>query len=190
MKYVIFLISAVLSLLITAFSIILSPIIVLFSDEQGNLPTWLRYFQTFDATLDEGSNARKNELQNNPTETHWIGYYDTPTNFWQVYVNRLKWIVRNPAYGFDFFVFGKRWYESDWKVKTWKTDSSRDLFYAVSDNAFNFYYQGPLGTYKIGWKAWNHFDHVSEEFSRSFGAESGNFVPLCFTVNPFKHKTN
>ena len=128
--------------------------VVLFVDENGNLPRWLSYFQTFDATIPKG------------------------------YLNGVKWLMRNPAYGFDYYVFGIPWNPSDWTIDRFEADENRVLFLATSKNGgFNFYYLGKYGMYKFGWKVWNDF--TGTKLNSRFG--DGSHIPICFSVNPFKH---
>ncbi|PRC92685.1 DUF7338 family protein [Solimicrobium silvestre] len=149
---------ACFSLLITIFSmLVLNWIVVLFVDAKGNLPPWLSYFQTFDAPLPTG------------------------------YLTGVMWLMRNPTYGFDYFVFGIPWDPDEWTVQLFRTNATRDFFIATSKNGgFNFYYLGTLGMYKFGWKAWNCFDSATGKFSGTFG--DGSHVPICITFNPFKTK--
>jgi len=128
--------------------------VVLFADANGNLPNCLSYFQTFDAPIPKG------------------------------YLNGVKWLMRNPAYGFDYYVFGLRWNPSDWTIERFEADENRVLFLATNKNGgFNFYYLGKYGMYKFGWKVWNDF--TGTKLNSRFG--DGSHIPICFSVNPFKH---
>jgi len=83
---------------------------------QGNLPPWLRWFQTHDFPLDEvwrpSSTA---ELWR--ADGLFIGNFrafagKTPSDFrasaWLRYLARVFWLCRNPAYGFRAQVLGYR----------------------------------------------------------------------------------
>jgi len=153
---------AILSLAITILSLLIfNWIVVLFADAQGNLPSWLSYFQTFDNTLDAG-----------------------PQTYGSTYLNRVMWLMRNPAYGWDYYAFGLKWDSSDWTVRKFTNTSTATFFLATSKSGgFNLYYEGRLGTYKLGWKAWNYFQATTGGFTGIFGDNS--HVPICLTINPF-----
>ncbi|VVD76086.1 hypothetical protein PEP31012_00848 [Pandoraea eparura] len=142
----------------------------LLADEAGNLPRRLRWFQTFDATLDAG----------------WLdGYLDpswgsTP---WRRYWARVWWLNRNPAYGFDYAV-GLTFDASEWRVVKYVERDDLVLFIAFG-RGFNFYYEGPLGQYKLGWKAWNRWDGKGWDATNW---EAFERIPVCFTVNPFRRR--
>lgn len=102
------------------------------------LPKWLAWFDTFDGTLDAGLL---------PGET-------------SCYKTRRRWLNRNPAYGWSYWVLGVRFTAGEWTVKTFETSA---------DGHITFYASGPHGTFnwygvrwgilwKFGWKAWNNFD--------------------------------
>lgn len=130
---------------------LLNPIVVLFVDDNGNLPRWLSYFQTFDAPLPKG------------------------------YKEGLAWLNRNPAYGFDLNVFGIKWTPSDWRVLYDEEDDDRRLFLAIGANgAFSMYYRNKkINKYlKFGWKAWNYYDRNTMTFSRDWEGTNGK-IPAC-----------
>lgn len=145
----------------------------LLADDSGNLPRCLKWYQTFDASLDAG----------------WRdGYFmkpDDPSPYgWRLFWYRVKWMYRNPAYGFDMFAFGALWDKDKWRLRIYSETDTSTVFLATGPwVSFNFYYWGKWGQYKLGWKAWNHWD------GKSFSAPSWEGfarVPLCFTINPFK----
>jgi hypothetical protein len=81
---------------------------------QGNLPTWLRWFQTHDFPLDEiWRPSTPAELWR--IDGLFIGNFrtftgKTPPDFrasaWLRYLARVFWLWRNPAYGFRAQVLG------------------------------------------------------------------------------------
>ena len=92
----------------------INPLLPLFADSEGNLPSWLRWFQTYDDTLD-GKEPRFIE------STSWLrtqerGVNDLSTtntlgvakNFICTYVLRVMWLYRNNAYGFAYSVLGAK----------------------------------------------------------------------------------
>lgn len=140
----------------TVLTWILSPVLVLFADRHGDLPWYLSYFQTFDATL--------------------------PKGYW----NAVKWMCRNPGYTFDLKVLGLKWVKEDWKlIKFSNPDEHHVFFLAINKKtcAFNLYYYNEdnytmLRYVKLGWKAWNFFDIPTKTFSKTWEGTEGK-VPIC-----------
>lgn len=66
----------------------LSPILPLFAIGRDTLPSWLSWFQTPDAPLDGDSGFAK----------------DFPPDQYPQYYRRVRWLARNPAYGFAWTV--------------------------------------------------------------------------------------
>lgn len=99
------------------------------------LPEWLAWFDTFDGTLDDG-------LLPGEVSTYWT---------------RTRWLYRNPAYGFSYWVLGIDFYPKDWAVIGYSADPFRFL---AEDRFDNFNYMAVVFgvKFKIGWKAWNYFD--------------------------------
>lgn len=131
------------SFLFSVLTYLLAPILVLFADTNGNLPSYLRYFQTFDATLDAG----------------WRDGFWEPTNLWW---DRTRWLWRNPGYTFDYQVLGIAWFDSEWEV-VFESDTcwlawNRQMW------AFNFVVHSSYLQIKLGWKAWNHYNHSTKQF--------------------------
>lgn len=163
---------AALSLGVTLFAWVAvcwwAPLLV---DRDGNLPRWLRWFQTFDASADAG--WRDAYYTGWLAETH-VGRY----------VARVMWLCRNPAYGFDYELLGVPFAASEWRVVRYVESEDMVLFFAVG-RGFNFYYEGRWGKYKIGWKAWNRWDGTSWDAPNWSEYER---IPLCFTLNPFHRR--
>jgi len=72
------------SLLMTVLGYVLAPILPLFASVDGWLPRWLWWFQTPDNSLDGDADWRARNLPR--------------------YVGRVGWLLRNPAYGYDWGV--------------------------------------------------------------------------------------
>lgn len=143
------------------------------ADNSGWLPSWLKWFQTFDASLDAG----------------WRdGYkgYKKPTGPTSRWWQRTKWLYRNSAYGFSYWALGKPFNPIQWTVLKYEQTPERDLFYAKGpDGQFNYTYYGKWGTIKLGWKAWNYW-RKTKWSDVPWGPEWR--VPLVFSVNPFRRK--
>lgn len=63
------------------FAMVAAPVIALFVNKDGNLPWWLKWFQTPDATC---------------FDEMWVAEHPN----WSKYKIAWTWIARNPAYGF------------------------------------------------------------------------------------------
>jgi hypothetical protein len=159
-------------------------IVVLFCDEKGNLPRSLSWFQTFDATCDEGMFARRNELASGTGTDEWDGFVAYPETKFHTYMNRVKWLLRNSSYGFDYFLMGIPFNPDNWRIVKYIDTPELIVFIAVG-NGFNYYYHGKWGNYKFGWKAWNYWrgSYFSKE---PWGPEMR--LPLVTSFNPFKRR--
>jgi hypothetical protein len=71
-----------------AIAFLLSPVIALFVNSQGWLPSWLWAFQTPDNSCDGD-------------EGHWMRWENR-----SAYVRRTAWLARNRAYGFKLLTIG------------------------------------------------------------------------------------
>ena len=97
--YTRFLIYFILDLTINLVGFTINPFLPIFADSDGNLPTWLRWFQTYDATLD-GTEPRFIDA------TSWLRTDGVAKNVICTYVLRVMWLYRNNAYGFAYSVLG------------------------------------------------------------------------------------
>lgn len=143
----------------------------LFCDEQGWLPNWLIWLQTFDNSLDEGWQG---------------GTYNiaVPTNRWQRHWARVKWLWRNSAYGFSYWPMGKEFKPEEWNIVQW---DQHIRYLKGPDKQFSYFYQGKWGQLKLGWKAWNYWDENTNNWRTSpWGPEWR--VPIVFGYTPFKRK--
>lgn len=85
----------VLSFLAVPVAWICAPFLPAFASSSGWLPRSLCWFQTPDNSLDGDIQYRTLHAP-----------FKWPENRIEVYVNRVFWLFRNPAYGFDFFALG------------------------------------------------------------------------------------
>lgn len=156
-----------LSWTLSIFTMVFCIPLALCAKKDGNLPGPLYLFQTFDATLDAGW---KDDYGYDPNAPLW----------W----NRAKWLFRNPAYGWDYYVFGIPMHTDEWKVLVW----NGTVFWAIHPKwgYFNFYYFGALGNYKLGWKAYNYWDDDTSTWRA--GYQWGPKLRTMFgcSPNPFK----
>jgi len=133
---------------------VLAPLVALFADANGNLPLYLMWLQTFDATLDEGRQPA-------------YGY--TGSNWWV----RTRWLWRNPGYTFDMNVLGIMWNPADWTCI-----HAGAYFFAIANNgAFNFEWK----RVKLGWKAQNHYDWTTGQWIPGNWAKYPK-IPICFSL--------
>ncbi|WP_420996252.1 DUF7338 family protein [Cupriavidus sp. 30B13] len=89
---------------VTAYT--LNPLLALFANSAGQLPAWLRWFQTYDASLD-GMGADGKIEPRFVASTSWLrDEAGQPRNQFYRYICRVAWLYRNNAYGFAIDVLG------------------------------------------------------------------------------------
>jgi len=165
-------------------------ILAAFCDEDGNLIYGRKLWQTFDASCDEGRNCRQRELAAGLGGDTWTAFNAFPLTAWEDYKNRALWLFRNSCYGWSYYVFGIPWVKADWTIHTYEDTPERTFFFATSGYAFNLYYHGRWGMYKLGWKAWNVHTVVAgiAIFTDNAGMGGLGRIPLVISANPFKRK--
>lgn len=132
----------------------------LFCDKNGWLPTWLDWAQTFDNSLDSTV---------------------TGPGYW----GRVKWLYRNPAYGFSYWVLGVPFNPEEWKVWVHTgSEETKDLyFYAVGPNGqFNEHYYRDGEHVKRGWKAWNMWDAEKKQWKTEPWGPQWR-IPFVFSIS-------
>jgi hypothetical protein len=142
------------------------------------LPQWLKWADTFDVTLDAGW-----------VDRYWPNTYtaEAPPPYWVRKWYQIKWLYRNPGYGFSYWVEGIPFSSADWTFSYTKT-ATLELWVATSVHGhFNINYTGFWGTYKLGWKAWNYFDPVTRAWAPGYMFGPVMRTPFAFTPIPFKH---
>lgn len=103
--------------------IVLSPILPLAALDRDTLPNWLNWFQTPDATLDGDSGFAKL----------------FPADEYPKYYRRVRWLIRNPAYGFAWTVLAYTPQNLDYK---WvgslapETRKGMGYFFMWQDNGY------------------------------------------------------
>jgi hypothetical protein len=145
-------IMSVAGISITILAWIINPILVLLVDDNGNLPRYLSYFQTFDAPIPKG------------------------------YREGLAWLNRNPSYGFDMFVFGIPWHPEDWAIRKYTVTPEYELFFATNKyGAFSFKYHHVARNFylKLGWKVFNYIDPSDGSLNGGSWRHDFNRVPIC-----------
>ena len=168
-KYIVF---ASLQLICMCLCYITNPFVVLFADNEGELPTVFKLWQTWDSALDN----RQYVLCDCPK---WLSYdfdeyYDAyygvyraligygrykkmvrlkkpfPKSLWlKHYFNRVFWLYRNCGYGFAFYLFGVDTNPA--------TISKKSEHYSTCSNAFRYKNDSPINKYLkwciyMGWK--------------------------------------
>ncbi len=125
------------------------------------LPHWLAWFDTFDADIDTGNRDRYGDK----------GYW-----------GRVLWLYRNHAYGFGYWALGAWFARSDWRVARYEP-GERFTFIAVSkDGKFNVHVVRFGIRFKLGWKAWNYYDHENGAWKEvPWGPEWR--VPFTFSIS-------
>lgn len=163
MKYVKWIIFAILDLLWTIICYITNPIIVLFATECGELPEIMKWWANWDDGLDvrwmvyehcvphfaEYDFDRHYQYIDEWEAEKVIGHHHgfvipKDMNFtwkekFQRYVCRLAWLYRNTGYGFSYYVTGVKVDENDIvKIKTMENDG---YIYYETDYAFCLKYE-------------------------------------------------
>jgi hypothetical protein len=105
------------------------------------LPRWLAWFDTFDAGLDQGMID---------------GSITGPSTYW----NRVRWLYRNGAYGFSYWVLGVEFAPANWRV----VRSDATTFVAVANGHFSVHITRVGLQFKFGWKAWNCYDASAQQW--------------------------
>lgn len=157
--------------LFTLVSFPLAPLVAAFADSDGNLPRALRWFQTFDASLDAG------------WKDGYFTHTGTPTGvaLWWL---RVRWLWRNPGYGFGYYPVGIAFDPAAWRVVHFSTDGTSSTFIATDGRHFNIELGRSWLSLKLGWKVWNYFDAGSGSFrSTPWGPEMRTMI--CSTVRPW-----
>ena len=143
---------ALVSVICTLSAYILAPILYIFSDSNGNLPRWLKYYQT----------------QDNPI---WgdTSFHDKQMSWTKSpYLRSVFWLWRNPAYGFDYHVLGvvinsSYAYSDHGDPSTSNTPMHSGWYVRVLDNHFTTYWQLYIVIaltqticirINLGWKLW------------------------------------
>lgn len=170
--YIKYLIFSILQLLCMGLCYLTNPLMVLFADKDGELPSFLRLWQTWDSSLDN----RQYVLHDCP---RWLSYdfneyfacsvmHDALTIDYgrthkvvtlkkpfplrlklKHYLNRVFWLYRNCGYGFAFYLFGV-----DTDPKTIRRKGEH---FSVCSNAFRYKNDDPMSTHwrwciYLGWK--------------------------------------
>ena len=158
----------------------LSPMVALFANDGGWLPSWLSWFQTPDNSLDGDSGWQ---------HKHWQWRYKFPVPL-AIYIGRVGWLWRNSMYGFEIDVLGfnldesfsyqykgsqdvsDRPYQPGWVYRTIKTDSGRETFqfYLILPT-----FPGKCLRVMAGWKLWQH-------------PKQGSKLQLGLSLNPIKSR--
>lgn len=124
------------------------------------LPNWLAWVTTFDADLDAG-------LPLGTRGTYWT---------------RVKWLYRNHAYGFAYWVIGRDFDPDLWTVHRYETNGDEFLFYATGQGVFNLTCIRFGLRFKLGWKAWNYYNEDTCTWDyRPWGPVMR--VPLTFSIS-------
>ena len=141
MIYLLYLMGALLT---TVLCYLTNPLVVLFADENGELHGILRYWQTWDDSLDSAYFMRdvvpvKFPSFNYDYPKHYVHHIDTTDELaalgrernystlikplsekerLQRYVCRVLWLYRNNAYGFSFWLLGRDVYGEDMVIES------------------------------------------------------------------------
>lgn len=202
MKYLKWLLLAVVDVLFNIIAYITNPLVLLFADELGNLPGWALWWANWDDHLDvewmisEHHVPKWAEYDFNKHYRYYSewealektgvfrGYVELlDPNFtlkerFQRYVCRLAWLYRNCAYGFSYYVTGVTVNGAD--IQERKTYAKDGYLFKTAPNAWVIRYNGKSFAKGHNWKiflGWKMHSVQSNEISRCM---------LAFCVNPWK----
>lgn len=130
-----------LTIIVTVLCYLLNPVVVLFCDEDGELPSFLHYFQTWDDSCDSEFFMKEcvPSFLDYGYDDHYISGYGTDKwiaeygktraysnakeyAVWTIkqriqrYVCRVLWLTRNCAYGFMLHLFGADMSKANYEV--------------------------------------------------------------------------
>lgn len=163
-----------LHLLMIAIAWVLAPVLPLAAIDRDSLPSWLSWFQTPDAPLDG--------------DTGFIIKHSATSR----YLQRVIWLMRNPAYGFSWTVLACK-VGAGVPIDVWGNLNANDDPYlagwSFSRIRGTHYWQvrffiktipGKCLKARFGWKMKHDALHL--------GRTSGQPYKYTFTFNPFKKR--
>jgi hypothetical protein len=169
MKYTQYTLRTILQLVFTIVAYVLTPFIVPLCDDKGNLPVWLSWFQTFDASCDAG------------WQDGYFAVTGVPTGY-KLWWLRTRWLWRNPAYGFCYGPLGIAYDPAQWVIDEIQTNGATlTLLRAHTIDNKYFCYTDSSGA-KFGYKLWWAFD-VNWKLLPTMPLNHGtrNRLMICFT---------
>ena len=202
MKYLKWLLLAVVDVLFNIIAYITNPLVLLFADELGNLPGWALWWANWDDHLDvewmisEHHVPKWAEYDFNKHYRYYSewealektgvfrGYVElldpdfTLKERFQRYVCRLAWLYRNCAYGFSYYVTGVTVNGAD--IQERKTYAKDGYLFKTAPNAWVLRYNGKSFAKGHNWKiflGWKMHSVESTETTRCM---------LAFCINPWK----
>jgi hypothetical protein len=141
-----------------------APLIALACKADGYLPDWLFWFQTFDAPLDAGWKDGYFPTSGTPTGS---------TLWWL----RVRWLWRNPAYGFCYWPLGIPYDPSQWVIDI---NNEPTEFKAHTKDGRYFCYTSSAGD-KYGYKLWWALEDGKLIGALPPSRGPDNRLPICFT---------
>ena len=199
MKYVKWILYAVVDVLFNIVCYLTNPFVLLFADAVGNLPGIFKWWENWDDHLDidwmvyehhvpkfAEYDFNRHYRYHSPEEAEqltgvYCGYVDLlDPNFtlwerFQRYVCRVWWLYRNNAYGFSYYVTGIEVNAAD--VVMVKTDETDGYTWYVTDYAFCYKDERP----SFGNRCWDNY--VGWKF-RWMDKEVDRYM-LAFRITPF-----
>lgn len=182
----IWLLAGTADFLFTLLTLFLAPLLAIFTGSDGNLPKYLTWFQTFDATLDAGWQGN---YFTNTAPPWWVPVWTvysgtgTPTGL-NLYWLRVRWLWRNPGYGFSYYAVGIAFDPTAWRVVHYSASSTSTTFIATNGRQFNIELGWSWLQVKIGWKAWNYFNAATGTFKTTPWGPAMRTM-ICATLIPW-----
>lgn len=145
----------------------------LFITSTGHLPRWLKWVDTFDDVLDAGTRD---------------GVFPAKD---AGYKNRVRWLNRNPGYGFSYYVLGIRFDATEWMVEEYDEKAGTFTARARSghyNKRFVVWQPRQLRSWRLpglrvkyGMKAWNMYDTDTKTWkTQAWGPE----MRISFSCSP------
>jgi len=146
MTYIRYLAYFIPAVTLSLFCIVFAPVIALFVNSAGYLPRWLGWFQTVDAPA--------------IGDSLWASRADHAG--WSHYRLATSWLMRNPAYGAMYSLFGNKGSGTTrvhGNINTQEKDGISGYFLLVNDSSFQFKCVWHIGKQAIiheaGWQIRN-----------------------------------
>lgn len=208
MTYIFYLIIKILTSLLCYLT---NPIVVLFADEYGNLPKIFKLWQTHDNCLDVSWMIYEDQVLDcfkYDFNKHYIYHYEDKDNgnFIPGYVEiidpnftikekiqryfcRLSWLYRNNAYGFSYYILGRKLDLNNQNIikNIRKTNPLYELYFSYINKGY-FILNYPWCLYcDINWISNLRFRlYLGWKFKFSENDNEIRKCQLAFSINPIK----
>lgn len=166
--YVKYFLLVLVDLTVSFLNFFLAPVVVLFADDAGFLPTWLSWFQTPGDSLDHDYGDKR---------------FPGLQTGWRRWFSRVAWLYRNSMYGFAIDVLGAKtrgddalYTRGDRRTSNRPIHSGwvrHDLYRDGKHLYFQFYYVRQWSATRclrvnLGWKLWGFEPGIDKNCQLTF----------------------